>query len=184
MDQPERRRLSVDLVSLGEALDNASWDIGNYLDLETGGVFAITADVREELCAVRDRLDDNGESGPAALAAAIEQADLPAWLREAVLDADAVEQALGSRYLEVRRADSHDGYRDMEEFIETVLRPGLQDQLWTAIRGTGAFRRFKDVLARDPGEQERWYRSRDVRLRDRALEWLRSEGIEPSAGAD
>lgn len=38
--------------------------------------------------------------------------------------------------------------------------------------GPGAFRRFKDVLARFPGEQERWSRRKQAYLEQRAREWL------------
>jgi len=50
---------------------------------------------------------------------------------------------------------SRDGYRDMELFIGTVRDPGRADRLEIAISGRGAFRRFKDVLARWPGELDR-----------------------------
>jgi Uncharacterised protein family (UPF0158) len=42
-------------------------------------------------------------------------------------------------------------------FIETVRDTGRADRLEIAISGRGAFRRFKDVLERWPGELERWY---------------------------
>jgi len=43
---------------------------------------------------------------------------------------------------------SRDGYKDIELFIGTVRDPGRADRLEIAICGRGAFRRFKDVLAR------------------------------------
>ena len=39
----------------------------------------------------------------------------------------------------------------------TVADPGRTDRLDIAITGRGAFRSFKDVLARWPGELERWH---------------------------
>jgi hypothetical protein len=61
------------------------------------------------------------------------------------------------KWLWVHCEDSRDGYRDMELFIGTVRDPGRGDRLEMAISGRGAFRRFKDVLARWPGELDRWY---------------------------
>lgn len=55
----------------------------------------------------------------------------------------------------------------------------LPDRLWAAIRGRGAFRRFKDVLYAHPAEQERWYAFQDQRLEQRVVAWLAEEGIEP-----
>lgn len=48
-----------------------------------------------------------------------------------------------------------------------------------AINGKGAFRRFKDVLLRYPEERERWFRFKDERMQERALEWLDCIGISP-----
>jgi hypothetical protein len=67
----------------------------------------------------------------------------------------------------------------MEAFIETVASRRLQERLWGAIRGRGAFRRFKDVLAGHPAERDRWFAFRDGRVCQRALAWLADEGIEP-----
>lgn len=52
------------------------------------------------------------------------------------------------KWLWVHCEGSRDGYRDMERFIQTVSDPGRADRLDIAITGRGAFRRFKDVLAR------------------------------------
>jgi len=70
----------------------------------------------------------------------------------------------------------------MEDFIDTVPEQRLQNRLWGAIRGRGAFRRFKDVLLDHAEERERWFQFRDGRLRERVMRWLRDEGIEPSPG--
>ena len=59
------------------------------------------------------------------------------------------------------------GYRDMAEFIDTVTDLDLADRLGIAIQGRGAFRRFKDTLARWPAELERWYGFSDDRQRGR-----------------
>jgi hypothetical protein len=66
----------------------------------------------------------------------------------------------------------------MEAFIETVASPWLRERLRAAIRGRGAFRRFKDVLARSPTEFGRWLAFRDALLRDRVMAWLGDEGNE------
>ena len=80
------------------------------------------------------------------------------------------------KWLWVHCEGSRDGYRDMERFIGTVRNPGRADRLEIAISGRGAFRRFKDVLERWPGELERWYAFTAERQHGRARAWLADAG--------
>jgi hypothetical protein len=80
------------------------------------------------------------------------------------------------KWLWVHCEGSRDGYRDMELFIGTVRDPRRADRLEIAISGRGAFRRFKDVLARWPGELDRWYAFSAERQRGRARAWLAGAG--------
>ncbi len=84
------------------------------------------------------------------------------------------------RWLWVESLGSRDGYRDMEEFTGTVSDPRRREMLEVAIGGRGAFRRFKDVVTRWPGELERWYLSSDERRRGRARAWLAGVGYRPT----
>ena len=84
------------------------------------------------------------------------------------------------RYEGVPALESHEAYQDMEDFIQTVKDRYLVGLLEVAIDGKGAFRRFKNVLARFPDEQERWFRFKDARLRSRALQWLEEIGVQPA----
>jgi len=76
------------------------------------------------------------------------------------------------RYERIPKAESHEGYDDMQDFIATVKDERLSELLEVAINGKGAFRRFKDVLLNYPEERERWFQYRDDRTQERALEWL------------
>ncbi len=80
------------------------------------------------------------------------------------------------RWLPVDGEGSREGYRDMELFIASVEDPGRAERLAIAIRGRGAFRRFKDELARWPGELERWHALSEERQRGRARSWLAAAG--------
>ncbi len=141
----------------------------------------VTADVRQELAAIdaalpQETMDE--EAYQARFAAALDQRRTPAWMHELLLEADLVEAGLGTRFIRLPDGDSRAGYADMEAFIATVASPLLQERLWAAIRGRGAFRRFKDVLASSPTERERWFNFKDVRARQRVRAWLADEGIE------
>ncbi len=60
------------------------------------------------------------------------------------------------RWLAVWCEGSRAAYIDMEDFIEALSHRDRADRLSIAISGRGAFRRFKDVLGRWPGELEAW----------------------------
>ncbi len=72
----------------------------------------------------------------------------------------------------------------MRDFIYTVENDRLQDDLWQAISGRGAFRYFKDTLAQNPAEQKRWYAYKEDRLTSQAREWLEENDIEPTNEPD
>ena len=175
-------RLRVDLADLADAFDEASAEVWAYLDRDTGEVIRTTRDVREELEAVAAEVPDappGTAAYRAAFAAALERRGAPAWMRELLWEADAVEAGLGTRFLRLPEADARAGYTDMETFIATVASARLRERLGAAIRGRGAFRRFKDVLAGHPAERERWLAFKDGRVRERVRDWLASEGITP-----
>lgn len=88
-----------------------------------------------------------------------------------------VEKDLGGRYLALPHPDSREAYTDLEEFIATLKDGRLANHLSAAIRGRGAFRRFKDVLLDYPEEEKRWFEFKSARLQNRVKEWLESEDI-------
>ena len=71
---------------------------------------------------------------------------------------------------------SREGYRDMELSIASVEDPAGPSAWLSAIRGRGAFPRFKDALARWPGELERGHGLSEERQRGRARSWLAASG--------
>jgi len=84
------------------------------------------------------------------------------------------------RYERIPKAESHEGYQDMVDFIATVEEGHLVELLEVTINGKGAFRRFKDVLLNYPEERERWLKFKDDRMEKRALEWLDSIDVSPT----
>lgn len=76
------------------------------------------------------------------------------------------------RYEQIPKAEPHEGYEDMEDFIANAEDQQIAELLEVAMDGKGAFRRFKDVLARYPEERERWFHFKDNRVQARALGWL------------
>src|SRR5690349_19074640 len=139
MDAPPLRQLNVDMQGLAEAFEASGWDVLSYLDVDSGEVVSIAEEVWQEferICATIPP-QPNDEASFVAFTAALDQQDLRDWMREALIDAYAVDQERGTRYLEVPPGASVDGYADMVQFVETVSNARLQLRLQVAIRGAG-----------------------------------------------
>lgn len=83
------------------------------------------------------------------------------------------------RYELIPQQNSREGYQDMVAYIGMLDDDHLIELLETAIQGSGAFRRFKDVLLRYPEARENWFTFRDSRIRQRIVDWLKPIEIEP-----
>jgi hypothetical protein len=83
------------------------------------------------------------------------------------------------RWLSVDCTGSHEGYRDMQWFVDDLEDEAFADQLARAISGRGAFRRFKDRLSERPELMTRWHTFADDRQRGRARSWLATAGYTP-----
>ena len=84
---------------------------------------------------------------------AASQTDLSDTDRQQLLDAARIEGDADNRYRMIPKQDSREGYRDMQEYIWSLEDEHLRELLEVAIQGSGAFRRFKDVLYRYPEAQ-------------------------------
>ncbi len=68
-------------------------------------------------------------------------------------------------------------YSMMEDFIETIDDVKLYNQLRIAITGPGAFRRFKDTCINFEIIED-WYKFRDKKYREIAINWCRENNID------
>ena len=67
--------------------------------------------------------------------------------------------------------------RIMEDFVEQLSPGKAQEELVHAIRGKGAFRRFKQSV-RFHGLEQRWYDHLAEAYRELAIRWCEEEGLE------
>lgn len=155
------RKLKINWSELTDVFQSSFLEMRHFLDLETG-----------EVVAVSDEAARYVEEPP--------EEELTGWIKDAVAEAERVEEGYGTRYIRIPETDTRESYRDMERFIGTVRNSHLQDRLWRAIQGSGAFRYFKDVLYERPAERKRWFAFQEHRIHERVLWWLESEGIEPT----
>jgi len=159
---PALRDLPIDLDDLALALEGDPLLTGGRINLRTGDVQQIGPLYESDFFDHIGELDDD-EADRANDAEALEADDR--WLRF---------DSLGSR----------PGFRDMEEFSETVADERLATRLDRALGGRGAFRRFKDELADAPDELARFHRFTDDRRRGRARQWLAGSGLRPTVPAE
>lgn len=89
---------------------------------------------------------------------------------------DEIEESLGE-YIVLPGQYEVDEYSMMEEFIDNLPEGRKQDELYDAIRGRGAFRRFKDEVY-ELGLEQKWYKYRDKAYEKLAIEWCEENGIE------
>jgi hypothetical protein len=154
----------VSLRDLVDELQTLSSDERHvYLNKVTGKVisvtnddFAIVANVDESEFA---ELGDN-ESGDSDL----EQDFFSEVKRISLFDDDYLE--LPSKF------DIHE-YEIMERFSLSIPNRKIGDVLLDKIRGSGAFRRFKDMIYRY-GVEKDWFKFRDEAYKDIAIAWLQS----------
>jgi hypothetical protein len=97
------------------------------------------------------------------------------------LSEDEADEGLAEGHLvRIEPLESSVEYRWMTAFADSVRDPRLRELLDVALGGRGAFRRFKDVLAGDSRERERWFRFHNERVREAMRAWLEENGIEPT----
>ena len=146
----------VKLTAIIEGMDFQSEEGRSYLNTATGEVVYITD----------EKLRAAEEDAPLD--------DFPAWQHDAIRIVR--EMLKTDHYLALpSRFDIHE-YRIMERFCLAVDDEDMRDDLCNAIRGRGAFRRFKDMM-QAYGMTEAWYRYRDAALWEMALAWCDEQGI-------
>ena len=148
--------LPVKLKDVVDAFDEVGDELSHYMDKRSGEIFLIT--VEEMSAAEEDEpLSDYPES----------QQESPLKARE-ILESDDFVQ-LPSQF------DIHE-YSIMERFALEHEDRRTGAELLRSIKGTGAFRRFKDTLfALDI--QDAWYEFRRQEFEQIAIEWLEAEKI-------
>ena len=149
--------VTVKLKDIIEGMEFQSDEGSSHLNTTTGEVVYITD---EEVRAAEDETP-------------LDQ--FPEWQHEVIrLAKEFIES---DDYLELpTKFDIHE-YRIMERFCLSVDDDDMRDNLCNAIRGRGAFRRFKDRI-HEYGIADDWYTYRDEALRKIAIDWCEGNGIQ------
>jgi hypothetical protein len=90
---------------------------------------------------------------------------------------DILADELQQKYIALPdKFDIHE-YNIMERFCLSIEDEDISDSLYRAIKGRGAFRRFKDAIYRY-GVADDWYKYRDNAMKSIAIDWCEEKGIE------
>lgn len=139
--------VSVSLPAVADAFEEAHPEVHHYLDLRTGEILLFSTE---------------------EISAAEEDADLekfPDWQRETIRQAG--ELLDSEQYLELPDQYEIHEYDIMERFCYTVKSDALTEQLLYEIRGSGAFRRFKNAVHYH-GIADDWYAFRRNAFEEKA----------------
>lgn len=147
----------VSLQSVVNEMDVLSNEVTAYINKKTGELYSVS----EEEASIVEQGNEEDEF-------------IPEWQRETLPKVREVLES-GDYVALPDQFEIHE-YEIMERFCLSLSDEGLQDELLHDIRGSGAFRRFKDAI-HHKGIQDDWYRFRDQALKRIAVDFLESEGI-------
>ena len=86
------------------------------------------------------------------------------------------------RFIPIPKRGSRDEYEWMTEFTESLDDENLRENLFIALDGKGAFRRFKNVLLNYEEKREEWFKFRNKKMKQDVLEWCKENEIEYEEG--
>ena len=135
-----------------------------YLDTKTGETIVFES-------FLQNRWEDGGE---------IVKEDLPQWQQD---EYDTIMAVLNdvdrNRYHEIPSVDVGESSDIMREFARTVQNEKIADELFAALQGSKAFRRFRAVLNRYDKIRHAYSDYKEKCYLVSLEEWLHEIGIEP-----
>jgi Uncharacterised protein family (UPF0158) len=153
--------LPIDLAAVAQAMDDGDRSQREHLlDTHTGALVTLP----------RVALDAALDGGPVDSLSSEAQAAMP--------QAKAIARARPGHFVVIPQRPPPDVYDVMQRFVASVEAPDLRRNLQRALGGQAPFRRFKEVLADDVAEEERWQDYGGVVREIEAREWLESLEIE------
>lgn len=149
--------IQVKLKDLIEEMEAELEDSASFLNVKTGEIVGLMS---EDLRAAEDEEPMD---------------DLPDWQQEVrMLAEDIVENA--EDYLELPSKYEVNEYEIMESFCFTVNDQTKRESLLRAIKGKGAFRRFRDKII-DLEVENQWYSYRKESYAQIAKEWCQEHQL-------
>ena len=148
--------LPVSLKAVAEEMDTQSDGIYAHINRASGELITIS---REEMGAVENETPLTA---------------FPEWQQETIQQTEEVMSR--AEWLQLpSHLDIHE-YNIIRDFCYALEDEHLASKLQRQIRGSGAFRRFKDAIRRE-GIEQQWYRYKQSVLEKMAADWLDKHGI-------
>ena len=156
--------VTVKLLDVVEALDSAAEEHVHYLDKRTGEIILLTS---EELqAAEEDELIS----------------EYPGWQRDSILKAREVLRT-SEHFSQLPDQFDVNEYKIMEDFCLAFDDRRIGQELLRLIKGSGAFRRFKNAI-HSMAIEKAWYEFKRSELEKIALEWMEENEIPYSPDED
>ncbi|MBW2148965.1 MAG: hypothetical protein JRG73_02390 [Deltaproteobacteria bacterium] len=150
----------VKLSAIIDGMEIQSQESSSYLNKKTGEIVTIN-DEEFRAAEYDDSLEEHSE-----------------WEKEFIEKArEILEDKNEGNYLALPSTFDIDEYSIMERFCLSIEEKRISESLHYAIKGSGAFRRFKDLI-HGFGVAEDWYRYRDEALRKIGKDWCEANNIE------
>jgi len=164
------------VVSLRDMVDEMqflSHESNAYLKKSTGKVVTIRDD-DFEMVRNMEEFDEIEESDNGDIISDLDEySDLETEFFQDVMNV----LLLDDDYLKLPSKFDIDEYEIMERFCLYFSDEKISNVLLSKIRGSGAFRRFKDTIYQYRIEED-WFRFRDEAYKEIAVAWLESHGFE------
>lgn len=168
--------MNIDYLALLSAYQDTNiYEHDYWLDLETGNVILVDCELEKRARELTG--PDETEDRALKLAWCRLWEDLEVGTAENEDEDERKVKALLESFVGVPQRTTREDYERMVEFAATVEDPHLRELLEVALNGRGAFRRFKDVLLRDPDERQRWFNFRDEGVHREIETWLDHRGL-------
>ena len=150
--------IKVKLADIIDGMESQSDENSSYLDKETGEL-VLVSEYEMQTAEDNESLDD-----------------YPEWEQEQIAIARDIINETG-RYLELPTKFDINEYKIMENFCYSLDDPKLRELLYSKIKGSGAFRHFKDAIYQN-GIEDDWFAYRNEVFKEIAIDWCRENDIE------
>jgi hypothetical protein len=147
----------VKLSGIIDAIEIIADETSSYLNRKTGEVVMVTD---EEMRAA----EEDGQIG-----------EYPEWQRESIEIAGKILES--EDYISLPdKFDVHE-YSIMERFCLSIDDEKIRNILYRSIKGSGAFRRFKNKIHKHDIADE-WYEYKGETLKQKAIDWCKENSVE------
>ncbi|GBG08475.1 hypothetical protein PAT3040_03058 [Paenibacillus agaridevorans] len=154
-----KKKVAVKLDDLINEIEFQMVETDTYINTRTGEVITLS---KEEMRAAEDEEP-------------LEK--YPDWQRENIEQAIKIIEDEDEVYLYFTLRNEYHEYEIIEEFIGTLNEAEVREELFGAIQGRGAFRRFKDGISEHDLEKQ-WYEFKEKKIKELVIEWCKVMDLE------